>query len=65
MKSTHLTLIILDISMKDKKKKKKSKKCESQLTCKATAALVDKVMKELGAEDRPLKEILEDGNKNN
>ena len=51
--------------MKDKKKLKKPKNCETQLTCKATAALVDKVMKELGAEDRPLKEILKDVTENN
>ena len=51
--------------MKDKTKKIKTKKCMSHLTCKATAALVDKVMKELGAEDRPLKELLKDDSKNN
>ena len=51
--------------MTKKNCKKEPRTCETELDCKATAALVDKVMKELGAEDRPLKEILEDGNKNN
>ena len=34
-------------------------KCESKLCCKATAALNTEVEKELAAEDKPLKEILD------
>ena len=36
-----------------------AQKCESKLCCKATAALNTEVEKELAAEDKPLKEILD------
>ena len=44
--------------MTKKNCKKEPRTCETELDCKATAALKDEVMKELGATDRPLKEFL-------
>jgi hypothetical protein len=39
--------------------KKEARRCRSELDCKATAALTDAVMKEMGNEDKPLKDLLE------
>tara|TARA_R110000796_G_scaffold93891_5_gene198503 strand:- start:1858 stop:2007 length:150 start_codon:yes stop_codon:yes gene_type:complete len=40
--------------------KKTPIKCESEICCKATAALNKKIEAELEEEDRPLKEIIKD-----
>ena len=40
---------------------KKPVKCESELCCKATAALNKKVEAEMKEEDKPLEELLKDG----
>ena len=42
-------------------KDKKTVKCESELCCKATAALNKKVEEEMKEEDKPLEELLKDG----
>ena len=43
-------------------KKKETTECEASLECKATASLQEEIKEELVAEDKPLKEILDEKN---